>query len=118
MKKVLTNLIENMPDVFKNIGDWVKGNFEENGKELLDNSNGTIGILIKFFGKNLIDSYFDKLEKNKLDNFGEITYLKAAYKQANKSIETIESDLNGILDPIEKYDYRGRITLLYIFLKY
>ena len=99
MKKVLTNLIENMPDVFKNIGDWVKGNFEENGKELLDNSNGTIGILIKFFGKNLIDSYFDKLEKNKLDNFGEITYLKAAYKQANKSIETIESDLNGILDP-------------------
>ncbi|AVI49758.1 hypothetical protein C5O00_00695 [Pukyongia salina] len=97
MNKITSKLIDNLPDVIKNVVDWTKNNFDENAQEVLDNSTGTAGIIIKLFGKTLIDKYFDKLEKNKLKDFGEKIYLKSAFIQANNSIEKIEDDLTNSL---------------------
>lgn len=92
-KDKITSAIEAMPDLLKKVTDWIKTNFNENSKEILDNASGSVGLVIKFFGKPLIDKYFEKLTANKLTDFGANTYLKAAYKQASNSIEIIESEI-------------------------
>jgi hypothetical protein len=97
MNKIASKIIDNLPDVIKNVADLTKNNFDKNAQEILDNSTGTAGIIIKLFGKTLIDKYFDKLEKNKLKDFGEKVYLKSAFIQANNSIEKIEDDLTKSL---------------------
>jgi uncharacterized protein YjbI with pentapeptide repeats len=97
MNKITNKIIDNLPDIIKNIADWTKNNFDENAQEVLGNSTGTAGTIIKLFGKTLIDKYFDKLEKDKLKDFGEKIYLKSAYKQANSSIEKIEDELTNSL---------------------
>lgn len=97
MNKITSKIIDNLPDVIKNVADWTKNNFDENAQDVLDNSTGTAGIIIKLFGKTLIDRYFGELEKNKLKDFGEKVYLKSAFIQANNSIEKIEDDLTNSL---------------------
>lgn len=95
MKKIASKLIDSLPDVIKNIADWTKKNFDKHAQEVLGNSTGTAGVIIKLFGQTLIDKYFDKLEENKLKDFGESVYLQSAYKQANKSIIEIENELTN-----------------------
>jgi hypothetical protein len=95
MKKIASKLIDNLPDAIKNIADWTKDNFDKNAQEVLGNSTGTVGIIIKLFGQTLIDKYFDKVEENKLKDFGESVYIQSAYKQANKSIIEIENELTN-----------------------
>lgn len=99
MQKITTKFIENLPDIITNISDWVKTNFDKHAQEVLDNSTGTIGIVIKLFGQTLIDNYLKKIENDKLQNFGENVYLISAYKQANKSIASVENDLVGTIEP-------------------
>ena len=90
---VTKKIAEILPDVVKNSVDWLKSNFDETGKILLDNASGTSGILLKFFAQPAIDKYFEHVSKNKLVDFGTNTYFKAAYNQSNKSITKIESQL-------------------------
>jgi hypothetical protein len=92
-KKGLKKVIDIIPSVLKNTAEWIKDNFEENSQEILKNSSGTIGILIKLIGQPLINKYFENLSKKKLDEYGMYTYMSAAYKQASKSISVIEDEL-------------------------
>lgn len=111
MRKIISRLIDNVPDILKNGLDWAKDNFDAHAKVALENTTGTVGLVIKVFGQSLIDKYFDKLKENKLKDFGEITYLKAAFKQATKSITTIENELNGTIQPFEITNYFSSIII-------
>lgn len=101
MKKIINKINESLPDIIKNGVDWIKDNFSENCVKVLDNSTGTVGIIIKIFGQNIVDKYLEKLTTDKLKNFGELTYLKAAYLQATKSIESIQDILLKEIEPHE-----------------
>lgn len=93
-KNVAQKALEVFPDVFANIKDWSKAYFEDNAKDILDNSSGTIGLILKTVGKTFVDKYFDNISKEKLENFGLSTYIKSSYNQAVKSIQLVEEDLN------------------------
>ncbi|GAL61255.1 NACHT domain-containing protein [Algibacter lectus] len=95
MKEITSKLIDSLPDIIKNIADWSKENFDKHAQEILGNSTGTAGIIIKLFGQTLIDKYFENIEENKLKEFGESVYLQSAYKQASKSIIEIENELTN-----------------------
>ncbi|MDB5267639.1 MAG: hypothetical protein JWP58_679, partial [Hymenobacter sp.] len=96
MKKTLAQKsLELLPDFFANIKDWSKEYFDKHAQDLLDNSSGTVGLVIKTVGKSFIDNYFESISKQKLENYGLSTYVKAAYNQAISSVSTIESSLES-----------------------
>jgi hypothetical protein len=78
----------------KNSADWFVKNLDQNGKDILDNSTGTIGILLKLFGKPLLDKYYEKRSENKLYNFGTATYFEAAQRQVSQSLELLQDAIN------------------------
>ncbi|WP_108060940.1 NACHT domain-containing protein [Poseidonibacter lekithochrous] len=88
-KDKLQNIISSIPYILKNFSSYIKEKVDDNGQNILDNSNGAIGSLIKLFGKDVIDKYYDKIEKDKLENFGQITYLKASLIQFSQSLENV-----------------------------
>jgi hypothetical protein len=98
-EKLAKHLIKNIPSAIKNAVGYIKENFDENGQEILSNTSGTAGLLIKLIGKPFLDKYFEGLTENKLENFGFNTYLKASLEQVNSSIEVIREDLNDDLSP-------------------
>ncbi|KAA6335873.1 hypothetical protein EZS27_015938 [termite gut metagenome] len=114
MKKETTQKITDIiPDALSNIADWLKDNFEENGREILNSASvGSIGLVIKFFGKPLVDRYFIKQTEKKLENFGTLAYIEAAYKQAALSIEKIEKDIKTDKTPEEVLNTFSNITTL------
>ncbi len=91
-KKIIEKIVSTLPDSLKNMVGYLKDNFDESGQEILENANGTIGVVVKIFAQDKIDQYFDKLTKNKLENFGAIIYLKASFIQVGKSLETLAED--------------------------
>lgn len=96
MKKLATErTLEVIPELISNLKDWLKTGFEEHAQDILDGSSGTIGLVIKVLGKKVIENYFDKISVKKLQDFGSITYLKAAYKQACQSIVQLEKKLDN-----------------------
>ncbi|WP_151947054.1 pentapeptide repeat-containing protein [Aliarcobacter butzleri] len=92
-KKSIEKMVNIVPDSLKNVLGFIKVNFDENAQDTLSNSTGTIGILIKLFAQDKIDSYFNKITKNKLKNFGTDIYLKASLLQIGKSLETVKDDI-------------------------
>ena len=94
MKKKPTEKVVNaIPDILKNALRWAKENFDQHAQDVLGSATGTVGVIIKLFGQSLIDKYFAKQTAKRLENFGLQTYLKAAFIQANKSVEIIADDL-------------------------
>lgn len=79
-----------MPSILKSIGGYVKDSFDEKGREVVDDANGAVGILVKLFAKDYIDDYFSKKTANKLENFGLQVYLQASLIQIGKSISELE----------------------------
>jgi hypothetical protein len=75
-KKIVENLITNLPWVIKNIAKLLKENFDESGKSLLEKSTGLAAIIIKLFAQPSIDKYFDGLTEKKV---GEL-WLKNLFK--------------------------------------
>ncbi len=97
-KKLITSITSALPNVLKNAVGYVKDNFDDAGQEALSNANGTVGVLIKIFAQDKVDSYFDKLTKNKLENYGSAMYMKASLVQVGKSMETLELDEKNTFD--------------------
>jgi uncharacterized protein YdiU (UPF0061 family) len=56
---------------------------------------GTVGLVIRLFGHSLIESYFDRMAKKKLDDYGTRTYLSAAFEQAEKSLKHIKDKIDN-----------------------
>jgi len=98
-KERVKQIIKTIPDIFKNVLQYTKDNFDKQGEETFKKATGTIGVLVNLFGKPLIDKYFDKQREKKLENFGLQTYLKAALLQAGKSLEVIKGDLEKEVEP-------------------
>ncbi len=86
-----------LPDAIKEVSKFIKSNFQSSGQKALLNASGTIGLLINLFGHSIIESYFSRVAKKKLDDYGTRTYLAAAFEQSEKS-------LNQIKDKIENED--------------
>lgn len=97
-KKFVENIAKTLPYIFKEVVDSLKDNFNNNGKKILENSGGTIGVITRLFAQPLIDKYFDNLSTKKLSNYGLNTYLKASINQANESLKKIEDKFNPIYD--------------------
>jgi len=76
-KKKVEQIVKTLPHALKNFATYFKDNFDETGQETLSKTTGTIGVLIRLFGQSAIDSYFEKLTKEKLKDFGANIYLKA-----------------------------------------
>ncbi len=98
-KQKAEHLTKQIPAAIKNAVGYLKQNFDENGQEILGNASGTLGLFINLLGKPLLDKYYDKLTKNKLENFGFQTYLKASFTQVQSSIKLVETSLKDSLNP-------------------
>ncbi len=103
-KKTVDDFVGNFPFAIKTIGNLLKQNFDENGKNWIDNSTGLLAIIVGLVGKPLVDNYFDKLTDKKLEKYGLKIYLKAGFAQANKSLKVIENKLEGEYKPIDVYN--------------
>lgn len=103
-KKTIERIVGTLPAFFNNAVDYLKDNFEENGKGILGEASGTAGVVIKLVGQPVIDNYFQKLADKKLADFGINVYLKAALEQANKSLGEMQDLLNDELDKHHVFD--------------
>ncbi|MCP5046467.1 MAG: hypothetical protein GY940_04795, partial [bacterium] len=97
-KETVERITKVIPGIFKNVLAYIKDNFDEKGQKTLENATGSIGILIKLFGKPIIDKYFEKKTGKKLENFGLLTYLKAAFVQAGESLEGIKENQREMIN--------------------
>nr|MDC2856063.1 hypothetical protein [Ningiella sp. W23] len=86
-KQKVERIFSCIPMALKNITGYFKNNFNESGQEIINNANGTIAVVIKLLAKEKIDLYFEKLDDNKLNNFGINTYIKASLNQLSLSLQ-------------------------------
>lgn len=89
-KSLVKRIADITPNTLKVLKGFAEESFEKNGQEVLDNTNGIAGVLIKFFAKEKIDEYFENKTKDKLKNYGSEIYLKASLIQISESLENIE----------------------------
>ncbi|PJE39863.1 MAG: hypothetical protein CUR32_11415 [Flavobacterium sp.] len=95
-KNTFETTVKLIPDFIKNAAGYLKDNFDKNGQDLIENTNGTAALLIKLFAKPLIDNYFESKKEIKLKDFGFHCYLQAAIVQASKSLELIENEIENV----------------------
>ncbi|MCL2245947.1 MAG: hypothetical protein FWC10_02405 [Lentimicrobiaceae bacterium] len=87
MKKQITHIVEKLPDVIKESVNLFIKNLDDNAQDIVGNTAGTVGILLKLFGKQAIDKYYQKKTIKKLQDYGTETYLDAARKQVAHSLK-------------------------------
>ncbi len=85
-KEAIKKLTRAIPDLLKEVTRYLKTNLHQTGHKALLNASGTAGLVIKLFGHTIIEQYFTRLAKRKLDDHGSPTYLLAAFEQAEESI--------------------------------
>jgi len=102
MKENLLRVIDVLADGIKNSVSLFTKNISENSQEIVDNATGTVGILLKLFGKPVIDKYYENKTIKKLENFGTETYIEAGRKQIALSMEklSVNEDLNSSAENI------------------
>lgn len=91
-KTTVENIAKILPSTLKNVTGYFKNNFEKSGQDTLSNVTGTVGIFIKFFAQDTIDTYFEKLSKEKLEDYGSNIYLQASLLQVGKSMEYLNDE--------------------------
>jgi len=79
-----------IPELVKEITNHLKSNLNVAGHKAFLNASGTVGLVIRLFGSSLIESYFERVSRKKLDDFGASTYLSAAFVQAEDSLKYIK----------------------------
>jgi len=94
-RDVIRKVTNILPDMIKEVSRYIKTNFNATGQKALLNAGGTVGLVIRLFGHSLIQSYFDRMAKRKLDDYGTRTYLTAAFEQAEKSLKYIKDKIEN-----------------------
>jgi hypothetical protein len=94
-REVIRKVTNILPDAIKEVSKYIKTNFNATGQKALLNAGGTVGLVIRLFGHSLIESYFDRMAKKKLDDYGTRTYLSAAFEQAEKSLKHIKDKIDN-----------------------
>ncbi len=92
-RDIIRKLTTSLPDMIKEVGSYLKTNFKSTGHNAILNASGTVGLVIRLFGNSLIESYFAKLSKQKLEDYGTATYLSAAFIQAENSLKSIKDKI-------------------------
>lgn len=95
MAKQIERILKVLPEIIKNSTNLFVNNLDENAKDIVNQASGTIGILLKLFGKPAIDKFYENRSKNKLVNFGTETYLEAAQRQVSNSMQIIQDEINS-----------------------
>jgi len=88
-KTTIQRLSKKFPDAIKNISSHLKSNFSATGQKALMNTTGTVGLIIKLFGHSVIENYYERQYKQKLDDYGTPTYMVSGFEQAEDSLEYI-----------------------------
>lgn len=107
-REIIRKLTRALPDLIKEVSRYLKSNFTASGQKALLNASGTVGLVIRLFGHSLIESYFERIAKKKLDDYGTSTYLAAAFEQAENSLKHIkdkiedDSPIEDAFDALEK----------------
>jgi hypothetical protein len=65
-KEQAYHYLKAMPSLLKEGAKHAKAIFDEEGKGALDSAGGISGVILKLFGKPLLQKYYDKLEDKKL----------------------------------------------------
>jgi len=100
-KSILFKVSENTPLILNNLAQWLKNYFPGYAQDILINSAGTTGILLRLISQPLIEKYFRGLTHSRLANSGNQTYLEAALKQAVQSLANIENEVQSSASPEE-----------------
>lgn len=107
-KETIRKLTKAIPDLLKEVTKYLKTNLQQTGHKAILNASGTVGLVIKLFGHTIIEQYFTRLSKRKLDDYGSPTYLVAAFEQAEESIKFLSNKyhenilMESALDALEK----------------
>ncbi len=89
-REIVRKVTKAIPDLLKEVSGHLKANFNVAGQKAFLNASGTVGLVIRLFGNSLIESYFERISKKKLDDYGTPTYLSAAFIQAEESLKQIK----------------------------
>lgn len=92
MKENVLRVIDILADGIKSSVSLFTKNISENSQEIVDNATGTVGILLKLFGKPVIDKYYENRTIKKLENYGTETYLEAGRKQIALSMQKLNKN--------------------------
>jgi len=88
-KETIHKISKKFPDALKNISTHLKANFSVAGQKALMNTTGTVGLIVKLFGHTIIENFYSREHKKKLDDYGTPTYMLAGFKQAEDSLEYV-----------------------------
>ncbi len=94
-KEIIRKTTRALPNAIKEVSKFIKTNFQTSGHKALMNAGGTVGLIIQLFGNSIIESYFSRIAKKKLDDYGTQTYLAAAFEQAEKSLNQIKDKIEN-----------------------
>lgn len=129
-REIVRKVTKAIPDLIKEVSGHLKANLNVAGQKAFLNASGTVGLIIRLFGNSLIESYFERVSKKKLDDFGAPTYLSAAFIQAEESLKQIrdkidteelaEDALDSLQNSLEKeeLDYEESEIILVFQPKY
>jgi len=107
-KETIKKLTKAIPDLLKDVTKYLKSNLHQTGHKAILNASGTAGLVIKLFGHTIIEQYFARVSKRKLDDHGSPTYLVAAFAQAEESMSFLSTKyhenilMETALDAMEK----------------
>ncbi|MBN2756260.1 MAG: NACHT domain-containing protein [Bacteroidales bacterium] len=111
-KETIHNISKKFPQAVKDISNHLKTNFNIAGHKTIMNASGTVGLIINLFGHSLIEGYYTRAQKKKLDDYGTPTYMVAGFEQAEDSLkfvsemivneDSIEDAVKAIEDVIEE----------------
>ncbi|MEN9917981.1 MAG: hypothetical protein RL662_417, partial [Bacteroidota bacterium] len=90
IQTIREKFVEALPDMLTTYGELIAKNLSENKQDILETSTGTVGILLKVFGKPLLDKYEAKKSEEKRANFGLEAYFMSAQLQIDQSMGTID----------------------------
>lgn len=90
-KETVKNLTKAIPDLLKEVTKYLKNNIQSTGPKAILSASGSLGLVIKLFGHSIIEEYFAREAKRKLDDYGTPTYLVAAFAQAEESMKHLST---------------------------
>ncbi|MBF0380274.1 MAG: pentapeptide repeat-containing protein [Magnetococcales bacterium] len=93
--------VADLPILLKDITKYVDELLNNESTALLEGGGGGLGILVRIFGRDLLEKRLEKKEKELHDGFGFQTYQIAAIRQSHLSLQEIETKHGQDINPNE-----------------
>ena len=88
-KETVHKITKKIPDAIKEVSKHLKANFAVAGHKAMMSTTGTVGLVVKLFGHTLIENYYSRVHKKKLDDYGTPTYMLSGFEQAEDSLKYV-----------------------------